>query len=202
MKWFIGAALLLIGLIVGTSIYLQPNDFIGCHDQPVLGGDTCQPADAIVVVSGGDTSARTAEAIKLFQNGWADSLVVAGAAEDKSGPSNAEVMKQQALMAGVPYQAIRVEELSETTEQNAANTQTIFANEGYEEVILVTSGYHQRRASLEFNRQAGSDVIILNHPLMSDKDWSIWWWLTPKGWWFAGGEIIKIIAFYVQGAVR
>lgn len=201
MKWFIGAGIFIVALIIGISIYLQPNDFIGCQERPITGGTQCHAVDAIVVISGGDTTARTAEAIKLYQNGWADTLIVAGAAEDKSGPSNAAVMKQQALASGVPEAAIRVEEYSETTEQNAANVQTIFDAEGYQEVILVTSGYHQRRASLEFERQAGT-VTILNHPLATDKDWSMWWWLTPRGWWFSVGEIVKIIVFYAQGAVR
>lgn len=201
MKWFLSIALSVVAIIVAISFYLQPNDFIGCHDQPVAGGDSCQKADAIVVVSGGDTSARTAEAIKLYQQGWADYLVVAGAAQDKTGPSNAAVMRQQALAAGIPASAIKLDEYSETTEQNAANTRSIFESEGYESVILVTSGYHQRRASLEFERHA-QNVAILNRPLLSDKDWSLWWWLHPRGWWLAGGELVKIAIFHLQGAAR
>jgi uncharacterized SAM-binding protein YcdF (DUF218 family) len=201
VRWFLLVALPVIAIIVGISFYLQPNDFIGCHDQPMAGGDSCQKANAIVVVSGGDTSARTAEAIKLYQNGWANDLVVAGAAQDKTGPSNAAVMRQQALAAGIPSSAIKIDEYSETTEQNAANTRSIFESEGYDSVILVTSGYHQRRASLEFERQA-QNTTILSHPLLTDKDWSPWWWLDPRGWWQAGGELVKIVVFYAQGAAR
>lgn len=201
MKWFLSIAVVIVAIIAGISFYLQPNDFIGCHEQPLAGGDSCQKADAVVVVSGGDTTARTAEAIKLYQRGWADKLVVAGAAQDKTGPSNAAVMRKQALASGIPASDIKLDELSETTEQNAANTHSIFESEGYKTVILVTSGYHQRRASLEFERQAQS-TNILNHPLLTDKDWSPWWWLDPGGWWLAGSELVKIVAFYVQGATQ
>ena len=199
MKWLIIIPVILIGLIVGTSFYLQPNDFYGCSDAPLAGSDGCEKADAIVVVSGGDTGARTAEGIRLFENGWADRLVLSGAAQDKSGPSNAAVMKLQAIEAGVPSSAIYIDEDAETTEENAANSQSIFADHDFKTVILVTSGYHQRRANLEFEKRAGS-IEILNHPLTSDQDWSFWWWATPRGWWLAGSEVIKVIAFYAQGS--
>lgn len=198
MKWLIAIPIVLVTFIVGVSFYLQPNDFIGCQDRPIEGSGRCEPADAIVVVSGGDTNARTDEGIRLFQNGWAESLVFSGAAQDKAGLSNAAAMRNRALAAGVPQTSIFVDEFSETTEQNAENTQSILTRYGIQKVILVTSGYHQRRANLEFEKRA-SGVEILNHPVLADKDWSLWWWLTPRGWWLAGGEMAKVIAFYIQG---
>lgn len=191
-----------VALFIGAvSFYLQPNDFIGCGDTPQLGSGKCEKADAIVVVSGGDTNARTDEGIKLYKNGWADTLVFSGAAKDKTGLSNATAMRLRAVQEGVEDRAIYTEETSETTEENAANTQSIFEDQEFRKVILVTSGYHQRRASLEFEARA-KNAQILNHPLLVDKDWNFAWWLTPRGWWLAGGEIVKIIAFYVQGVTR
>ncbi len=201
IKWLIIIPALIVAFIVGVSLYLQPNDFLGCADKPLDGTGRCETVDAIVVVSGGDTNARTDEGIKLFHNGWAGNLVLAGAAKDKTGLSNAAAMRLRALDAGVPSTAIYVDEFSETTQENAENTQSIFTRHGFEKVILVTSGYHQRRADLEFEKRA-IGVEILNHPLYSDKDWSFWWWLTPRGWWLAGGEIVKVVAFYMQGAAQ
>jgi len=195
VKWlFIIPAGLAI-LIIGLSIYLQPNDFIGCGKQPVASTD-CDKADAIVVVSGGDTKARTAAGISLYKRGWADYLVLSGAALDKSGPSNAAAMKFQAEEAGVPSYAILVDEEAMNTQQNAENTQSIFKDRNFHDVILVTSGYHQRRASLEFNKDADG-TIIRNYPVISDEDWNWYWWLTPRGWWLAGGEVVKIVAFHL-----
>jgi uncharacterized SAM-binding protein YcdF (DUF218 family) len=116
--------------------------------------------------------------------------------------SNAAAMRLRALIAGVSPDQIYVDEFSETTEQNAQNSKSIFKAHGLEKIILVTSGYHQRRASLEFEKRAG-DAQILNHPLLNDRDWSFaGWWLGPRGWWLAGGELVKIIAFYVSGAAQ
>src|SRR5690606_26537131 len=138
------------------------------------------------VVSGGDTFSRTSAGIELIQNGWAETLVLSGAAQDKTGPSNAAAMKRQAMAAGIPESSIIIDETSDNTQQNAQNTQSIFKEHGLVDVILVTSGYHQRRASLEFNN-ISDGVTIRNHPVTSDSDWGFFWWLTPRGWWLAGG---------------
>lgn len=194
MRWLISVVAFVAIFIALVSIYLQPNNFIGCNDTPSESSE-CATSDAIVVVSGGDTQDRTEAGIELFKNGWADTLIFSGAAQDKSGPSNAEAMQLQAVQAGVPISATIIDEYSESTQQNAVNTKTIFADRGYSDVILVTSGYHQRRASLEFNKRAET-VIIRNHPVTQDSDWGWYWWTTPRGWWLAGSELVKIAAFY------
>lgn len=194
MKWLVGIITCVVALIVGLTIYLQPNSFIGCSSKPI-DGDTCYKADAIVVVSGGDTEARTDAGIELYKNGWANYLVFSGAALDTSGPSNAAAMMTQAEEAGVPESAILIDETAMNTQENAKNSQTIFSEHGFTDVILVTSGYHQRRASLEFHKNASS-VTLRDYPVIPDKDWSWFWWLTPRGWWLAGSETAKIIAFY------
>ncbi len=194
MKLLFIVPIVLVALIVSLSIYLQPNSFIGCGEKPVP-ETSCDKADAIIVVSGGDTIARTQAGIDLYQNGWASALVLSGAAQDTSGPSNAAAMKLLAVEAGVPQSVIFIDEEALNTQQNAENSQSILEENNFNDVILVTSGYHQRRASLEFNRSADS-MTIRNHPLTSDEDWGWFWWLTPRGWWLAGGEVVKIVAFY------
>lgn len=198
MKTIIAAFVALAIIIIGLSAYLAPNDLAGCGDHPTQ-VKPCQTADAIVAVSGGDTQARTHEAIKLYQNGWASKLIFSGAAQDKSGPSNAAAMRHTAKAEGVPESDIIVEEYGETTKQNAVNTQSIFEKNDIKSVILVTSAYHQRRAGLEFKSRS-SGVTVRNHPVAQDDQWSAWWWMTPIGWFLAVGEFVKIIAFYIGGS--
>ena len=194
MRWIISSLVFVAVFITLVSIYLQPNNFVGCNGTPSEGSE-CAKSDAIVVVSGGDTQSRTDAGIQLYKNGWAETLIFSGAAQDKTGPSNAEAMRRQAVEAGVPISATIIDEDSESTQQNAENTKAIFAIYGYDDIILVTSGYHQRRASLEFNKLA-ENVNIRNHPVTQDSDWGMLWWLTPRGWWLSGGELVKIVAFY------
>lgn len=190
--------LILFALIVfGIGYYLQLDDMKECDDRP-SDKSGCKIVDTIVVISGGDTNARVDEAINLYKKGWSAKLIFSGAAKDKSGPSNAAAMKSRAIADGVPELAIILDEFSESTKQNAVNAQVLFEENSIKSVILVTSPYHQRRASLEFEKH--TIVGIINHPVQSDSDWSTLWWLTPRGWWLAGGEMIKIISFYAIGA--
>lgn len=187
-------------LFAGIGAYLGPDGLSKCEAYPTTKSD-CEAVDAIVAISGGDTGARTAKAIEMYKQDWAPLLVFSGAAADKSGPSNAEAMRRQALDAGVPEKAILIDETSETTKQNADNSIALFVNNKINSVILVTSAYHQRRAGLEFGQRAGGQIKVINHPVKSDKQWNGWWWITPGGWYLVVSEFAKIIAFYV-GASR
>lgn len=186
--------------IMGIGTYLSPDGLRTCQAQPSSEQD-CQPVDAIVAVSGGDTTARAAQAISMYKNGWAKWLVFSGAAADKAGPSNAEAMKRQAVSEGVSSRDILIDETSETTKENAANTARLVEEHNIHSVILVTSAYHQRRAGLEFGKRAGNAIKVINHPVKSDNQWSEWWWTTPVGWWLALTELFKIAVFYAGGSV-
>lgn len=180
--------------------YLAPDDLAKCEGIPST-QEGCEPAHAIVAVSGGDTSARAAEAIRLYKQGWGQFLVFSGAAADKSGPSNAAVMRQQAIDAGIVSQVILIEETSETTDQNAIETISLFKQRNIESAILVTSAYHQRRALLEFHARA-SGVDVRAHPAPQDAQWSTWWWATPRGWSLAIPELVKSLILSTGGINR
>lgn len=198
MKIIIALLITAVAIILGLTIYLGPDDLAKCKELPD-NSMSCQPTDAIVAISGGDTSSRAREAIELYKKGWAPKLIFSGAAQDKSGPSNAEVMRDAARDAGVPDADIITEDEGETTRQNAENTLDIFQENDISSVILVTSAYHQRRASLEFNKRSDGLVNVRNHPVPIDRQWSNLWWLTPTGWYLATGEFVKIILFYMVG---
>lgn len=194
----ISAIFICIALVViGVNVYISPNDLAGC--QSLTSEYPCSKSDAIVVISGGDTGARTMEAISLFEDGWAPLIIASGAAADKSGPSNALAMKELAITNGVPSEAIIIEELSETTKQNATEVKQIIESNNIKDIILVTSGYHMRRAQLEFSTQL-PDVKVRSHPVSDDKQWGGLWWLTPWGWQLAISEIVKIVLFAIGGS--
>lgn len=191
------AAILIFVLVatIGLPLYLGPDDISACAGPTEIG--MCQRVDAIIAVSGGDTTARAKEAITLYQRGWADWLIFSGAAADKDGPSNAAAMRQLALEAGVSETAVRVEEFSNTTAENAQNTALLIDEMNLQRIMLVTSAYHQRRTSIEFSRYLGDGVAIVNHPVANDSQWSSWWWMTPIGWWLGIGELAKIALGYL-----
>ena len=170
MKWVIGTILtivfltaLLISGIIGVGFFLSPQDSL-------------EKSDAIVAISGGETQQRVAEAVELFDQGWAPLLIMSGAAKDE-GISNAVAMKQIAINLGVPKAKILVEEAAATTLDNAKFVRDIIKDKKFTKIILVTSPYHQRRANLAFTKALkGLPVKIIDH---SSTD-SVW---RKNGWW-------------------
>lgn len=188
MKKFAVIVLVVLGIIVAfavaVSLYL-----------PV--SDPLEKADAIVVVSGGDTAGRTRHAISLYQAGWAPILVFSGAAADPNSASNARAMMAIAVSKGIARDKIILDEKARDTKENAANTEKLIG--GYKTVILVTSDYHQRRASREFVKAYGSDVKIINAPA-KDKNWGRKsWFLTPYGWWISVTESTSAVINQIKG---
>lgn len=154
----------LVGLLfVGLPYYLAPQDKL-------------VKADAIVAISGGETTSRTLGAVKLYDEGYAPTIIFSGAASDPTSVSNAAAMKQIAVKSGVPAGDILIEEDSVDTYENAQNTARIIKDKGMTSIILVTSPYHQRRASIEFKRALGKQFKVIDHST-SDENWrrSAWW---------------------------
>lgn len=172
---------------------MAPDDLAGC-----LKNNSCEKADVAVVVSGGDTNARVDEAVRLYKDGIVQKILVSGAAADKNAPSNAQAMRDYALSSGIPLGDIVLENRAANTHENADFSKEIIEDRGWRRVILVTSAYHQRRASMEFERALGGKVELQNHPTSHDKAWGPVWWLTPVGWWLALSELTGMVLFNVR----
>lgn len=174
----IAVALLLL-LIAGIGWYIAPRDKL-------------VKSDAIVVVSGGDTATRTAEGIRLWKENWAPTLVFSGAAADQ-GTSNAAVMRQQAIMAGVPPSAIITEGSSTNTRQNAEFLKPILASRDDRRIILVSSPYHTRRVKVNFQKVFGPNYQFIAAPA-KDSQWArSSWWQQPETISLTGDELSKTI---------
>lgn len=166
---------IIIPLII--SVYLSPQDDLG-------------KADAIVVISGGDTDARINEGIKMYLQKWAPKIIFSGAAAS-GDVSNALAMKRIAVAKGIPASDIIIEEDSKTTSQNAIFTAKQLQQMGAKSIILVTSPYHQRRAYNEFRKALGKDFVIINHSAMDETWRKKNWWENPSARFLTLGEILK-----------
>lgn len=123
--------------------------------------------DAIVVLGGGIypkgtlrsgdelshwSLERTLCGAELYQHGYAPSLLFSGGdgAIFGTGPKEAPAMKQLAMRAGVPAQAIELENVSRTTYEGAVAVGRILEAKS---VLLVTSAFHMPRALALFRKQ-------------------------------------------------
>jgi Uncharacterized conserved protein len=187
--------LVIFWVAAGTlmRLFLNINDLSAC-----LADESCKEVDAIVVISGGDTDARVKGGVDLYKKGVSKNLILSGAAADKSGPSNAAVMKDNAISLGVPEEAILIDEFSENTAENAQKARSIMEEEDIDSIVLVTSPYHQRRAYLEFQKELGIDVRIYNYPTPDDSSNSLAWWFMPWGMYRGVSEVFKIGFVYAR----
>lgn len=133
--------------------------------------DETQPAEAIVVLGAGvekdgrpsaAMEARVAHGIWLYEQGYAPLVVASGGVRVRP-PAEADLMAQTLLAAGVPQDALIVEDQSLNTGQNAAYVTPLLREHGVERIILVTSPFHQWRAERVFE-DVGFEVYLSPPP--------------------------------------
>ncbi|MFA4930383.1 MAG: YdcF family protein [Patescibacteria group bacterium] len=173
--------------IIAIGFYLSPQDPLS-------------PADAIVVISGGETFTRTTRGIDLYLDGYAPLLIFSGDALDPDSISNAEAMEKIALEEyDIPAGNIITEKASTSTYENAINLQSVFTKLDINSIILVTSPYHQRRSKMTFQHVMGPDFTIINQSA-TDEFWrKIAWWQNDRAVYLTLSELWKIIYIDVTG---
>ncbi len=186
-RWAVIFSSVILLVVVLAAIGLV---FVGFYLSPQ---SKLAKADVIIAISGGETAARTQEAVKLYRDGWAPKLIFSGAAFDPNSPSNARTMALAAEKEGVPASDIYMDESSIDTRENAANVAVIMKSAGLKSAILVTSPYHQRRALIIFQRALGPDAVIINHSSY-DQSWRrSAWWATPYSRSLTLSEFQKVV---------
>ena len=194
VRFFIGIPIIAILFFMAFGSLLGVNDLKEICDKST---NNCQNvADAIVVVSGGNTSLRTKHGIDLYKKGLAKKIIFSGAAAYRMPPSNAKQMKEQALKSGIKADDILMDEFSTNTHENAQFSSDIIRRNNFQKIILVTSGYHQLRTNFEFKKTLkGNYFQIINAPVEDDPDWTGIWWLKPRGWYLVISEFAGIVKF-------
>jgi uncharacterized SAM-binding protein YcdF (DUF218 family) len=141
--------------------YTAPEEIPEADAIIVLGGATepaYAPRNFVEVNSAGD---RVIAAAQLYRDGKAPVLILSGGNIDwlSDGVSTpADQMAEMLTFFGVPSSALILEDTSQNTHENAENVKEIVAEEGFEELLLVTSAMHMPRAVMLFEKQ-GLQVI-------------------------------------------
>lgn len=191
--------ILIIILLVVTTLFLTyqqeiPHKLLGWYLSP---SDNLISADAIVVVSGDDD--RMKHAIDLYKKGLAPKLILSGAASDGL-TSNALAMHLEASAAGIPNEVVLMEEKATNTYENALYTKQIVQNQEMDNIILVSSPYHQRRVYETFRMVfGGTDVMLQNSPSVYCSWKADNWWKSESELYLTQSEIGKILWASVTG---
>ncbi len=168
------ASLLVAALVPGAMAYLAID---GSRDRAA-------PADAALVLGfalANDGTARPQlvgrmeHAIGLVKRGTVPRLVLSGGV-GKAGHTEASVMRDLALAAGVPAEALILDEDARSTIENFACGRPLLERLGARGVLLVTEPWHMTRAML-LARRHGLD------PLQSPSSSAIWRSPRHAGYW-------------------
>lgn len=152
----------------------------------------------VIFVLGGDATERARYAARLYRQGVSPRIVVTGAPRPRPlqalglSYTEAELSGFVLRSHGVPAAAITVLNRGQST-WNEANIDLDFAlHHGYKKVLVVSSPYHMRRASLAFSKVfQGSGIGLYFSPAKPS-------WFRPQKWWHREEDTLAVFEEYVK----
>jgi vancomycin permeability regulator SanA len=118
--------------------------------------DESRPADVILVLGSAvwpneqpspSLRARTERAIELYQDGYAPYLLLSGGL-GRYPPEEAEVMRRLVTAAGVPEEALFLDQEAHSTWESIEKARQMAEQEGWKSVIVVSDPFHMERSLL------------------------------------------------------
>lgn len=196
--------LLLIALLI---LWLASNRYVAYALVRSLESHYAPPAEAhragaIVILGGGtrgsdsprpmteinEAGDRLLYGASLYHEGAAPIILVTGGSIEWLTPEGIgpEANDMSALMAllGIPRDALRLEAESRNTYENALFSQQMLADEGIEDILLVTSAMHMPRSVPLFEAQGLHVTPAPTDYLVSDAEWRHLW---------EGGPMVTLI---------
>jgi uncharacterized SAM-binding protein YcdF (DUF218 family)/glycosyltransferase involved in cell wall biosynthesis len=160
----------LLGLVVGYALLFHTN-LIWWAAAPLRLAAPPQHSDAIVVFAGGvgesgraggGLQERLKTAIDLYRGGFAPTLILSSGFVYSF--KEAEIMRALAIAEGVPADRIAVEDRATNTFEYVRFTDAILKSRGVRSILLVSSPYHMRRASLVWRKVAPEVTVVPTPP--------------------------------------
>ncbi len=163
-------------------------------------------ADAIVVFAGGVGESgeagggyqeRVKQAVDLYHAGFAKRMIFSSGYVFTF--EEAEIMRSLAVDNGVPAEAIVLEKNAGSTYENVRFVHEILARNRWDDILLVSSPYHMRRALMTW-RRVGPEITVVPTPVQQSQFYThgnganvdqmrgilqeyiaiVWYW--AKGW--------------------
>lgn len=199
---FLRNVLVLVLLVVGVRL-LSPV-LANAYANWLIVADRLERADAAVALSGADGE-RLLASIELYKAGTVEKILIVGpdvpllkVYTEEEGLTQGEAKRRIAIRRGVAEEDILVELRASSTYEEAETVRDVAAREGWDEVVIVTSPLHTRRARATFrNVLADTNVTIAMHHLPVGRSSQ-----NPHDWWRREAETVAIstetlkMAFY------
>lgn len=120
-------------------------------------------ADAIIVIGGDHKPERMRTAARLYSTGVSPIVIISSGTQVLEGGEmviESELMAAQGIQAGLPSDAVRLEQKSLSTEGNAKYSYAICQEIRCKSIVLVTSAYHSRRAGVVFREVYSPQIKV------------------------------------------
>lgn len=167
-------------------------------------------AEVIVVLSGSSAYVeRTHHAAELFREARGEKVVLTNDGQQGSWSRQQqrnlytfERATEELKKSGVPGdKIILLPETVSSTYEEAALLQNWATRNHLKSLLVVTSGYHSRRARWTFERVFRNTNVAITldsvPPGQQLPSPATWWWY-PRGWRSVGAEYVKIIYYWLS----
>jgi uncharacterized SAM-binding protein YcdF (DUF218 family) len=146
------------------------------------------PRNVVVLGGGGIPSGssllRTYYAAQYGKSLTGTTFVVALPADANPETSSVGRMRDELVLRGVPLSAIRMEYRGLNTHEQSVNVQRLLGPEARDQpILIITSGYHMRRAVLCFRNLGFTNVSgLLASDIGAEAEIGPWGWLRYGAW--------------------
>lgn len=147
--------------------------------------------DAVAVLTGGRN--RIAEAVKIFNDGLADSMIISGVGRHVT-LEQLEVQNHSQITTS--NKNIVLGDQAKNTIENAIEVREIIRRRDIKSLRLVTSFYHMPRSEQEIWAQ-NPDIEIIAHPVYSNYV-SVKWWKNWRSFKLIVSEYTKFVFVYLK----
>lgn len=157
----------IIGLVVITALFIDFTYKTFSYRQ------NAQKSDAIVVLAGG--KGRVEEGVRLFRAHRSEYLIFVGVdpsvrVSDLYRPKHGDPSTDNVIL----------EKSSRNTLENSIFGRDVIVRSGVHSVLLITSRYHLKRASILFRNSLPKNITIIPYPVDSVN--------LKESWWSHGGS--------------
>lgn len=148
-----GLAALLVGLIV-SCVFLAIAGILYLRVDSRSQTDAARRADVIVVLGcqvwpgerpSPALAARTRHGIDLYRSGYAPRMILSGGVGTYP-PAEAEVMRRMAVTAGVPQDALVIDDTAHSTEDSMRTIKQLMNSHGWKTALIVSDPFHLLRS--------------------------------------------------------
>ncbi|MGH7369355.1 MAG: YdcF family protein [Candidatus Methylomirabilaceae bacterium] len=202
---------LIIFPILGLLLYLGYPYLLRTIGHYLVTEDPLKHADAIVVLAGDGGVARTLEAVRLYQDGYAPKIILTHQVLPKgyealarlgiSVPEERDIQWMVLKGMRVPRAAVlQIQERANSTDAEMSVLARFMDQQRIRSIILVTSKSHSTRARKILRRASGAGITIISRPTRYDTFDPHAWWQSRRDAKEVLGEYAKLVNYWVQAA--